>query len=81
MLGSVGALATATTQGQLNRALVEKGYKQAPRVLAVLSGLGSIAAAVTGHEVLAVTMLGPACAQAGIESNAVDFWPAAEDKK
>lgn len=76
VMGSLGAMGTAVLQGQVHRRCQASGYKQAPRIIGVVSGLASVALAMTGHETAAIIALGSATGQAAIESSLVDLMPA-----
>jgi hypothetical protein len=78
-LGGLGAVGAAIVQGQIHRRLAPTS-RQAPRVIAIVSGLASIGATMMGHETAGAVLLGPACSQAGIESSLVDMMPTTDKK-
>lgn len=67
-MGALGAVGAAIVQGQIDRTTRETN-PNAARVTGIVSGLGAIAAVVTGNVGAGMVLLGPACAQTGIESS------------
>lgn len=78
-LGGLGALGLATVQGQIHRRLAPTN-RQAPRVIGAVAGLASIGATMMGYQTTGALLLGPSCAQVGIESSLVDMMPTTEKK-
>ena len=70
-IGLLGGNAAAFVQGQVHRRLAPT-HRQAPRVVAIVTGLASIAATMMDSPAIGAVLAGPTNAQIGIESSLVD---------